>query len=147
MTAIAQDYWEEQADEPEVRIDGRIRPELEDAYWQSVYWSQPAYRAELSYDDYAPAYCVGYIGFAQYGGRYEEAEKSLCANWFRIKGDSRLELEEAMQAIRAAWEHAASAKRRLRAALSFRGARPAPLPARRGKAPAPAAACAWPGRW
>ena len=110
MTAFAQDYWQEQADDPEVRIDGRIQPELEDAYWQSVYWSQPYYRAELSYDDYAPAYCVGYIGYAQYGGRFEEAEKSLCANWVRIKGDSRLEYEDALPAIRAAWEHAANAQ-------------------------------------
>ena len=110
MTAIAQDYWQEQADDPEVRIDGRIQPELEDAYWQSVYWSQPYYRAELSYDDYAPAYCVGYIGFAQYGGRFDEAEKSLCANWVRIKGDSRLDYEDALPAIRAAWDHAANAQ-------------------------------------
>jgi hypothetical protein len=107
MTAIGQDDWQEQADEPEVRIDDRLDPALEDAYWQSVYWGEPYYRGDLSYEDYAPAYCVGYIGYAQYGGRYEEAEKSLCANWLRIKGDSRLGLEEAMLAVRAAWQHAA----------------------------------------
>jgi hypothetical protein len=106
MTAIAQDSWEEQADEPEVRVDGRIDAQVEDAYWQSVYWGESYHRTELEYEDYAPAYCVGYIGFAQYGGSFEEAEKSLCANWIRIKGDSRLALEEAMQAIRAAWDHA-----------------------------------------
>ena len=109
MTAIAQDYWQEQADDPQVRIDGRVRPDLEDAYWQGVYRAQPHYRAGSSYDDYAPAYCVGYIGFAQYGGRYEDAEKSLIANWVRIKGDSRLDIDAAMQAIRAAWDHAALA--------------------------------------
>ena len=106
MTAPAQDPWQEQADDPEVRLDPRVRPELEDAYWHSVYWTQPYYRADLDYEDYAPAYCVGYIGQAQYGGRFEDAEKSLCANWLRIKGDSRLELDEALQAIRAAWLHA-----------------------------------------
>lgn len=106
MTAIAQGPWQEQADDPEVRIDGRIQPELEDSYWQSVYWSQPYFRSHLGYEDYAPAYCVGYIGYAQYGGRFEDAEKCLCANWFRIKGDSRLELGDALQAIRAAWDHA-----------------------------------------
>lgn len=110
MNAMDQNDWQEQADDPEIRIDGRIRPELEDAYWQSVYWAQPSYRSELDYDDYAPAYCVGYIGYAQYGGRFEDAEKSLCANWVRIKGDSRLEIDEAMLAIRAAWEHAAQAQ-------------------------------------
>ncbi len=110
MTAIAeQDFWQEQADEPQVRIDGRVQPEREDAYWQRVYWAQPYHRAEYGYDDYAPAFCVGYIGYAQYGGRFEDAEKSLCANWVRIKGDSRLDLDDAMQAIRAAWEHAAIA--------------------------------------
>ena len=109
MTAIAQDYWQEQADDPQVRIDGRVHPEVEDAYWQSVYRAQPHYRAGSSYDDYAPAYCVGYIGFAQYGGCYEDAEKSLIANWVRIKGDSSLAIEDAMQAIRAAWDHAALA--------------------------------------
>ena len=106
MTAIAQDFWHEQADEPEARIDPRLDPRVEDAYWARAYWSQPSYRADCSYDDYAPAYCVGYIGQAQYGGRFEDAEKCLCANWFRIKGDSRLTLDEAMQAIRAAWDHA-----------------------------------------
>lgn len=109
MTAIAQDFWHEQADDPEVRIDGRIQPEREDAYWQSVYWAQPYFDSALSYDDYAPAYCVGYCGFAQYGGRFEDAEKSLVANWFRIKGDSRLELDDALKAIRAAWDHAEQA--------------------------------------
>jgi hypothetical protein len=106
MTAIAQDFWQEQADEPEVRIDGRIQPDVEEAYWQSVFWTQPYFRGDLGYEDYAPAYCVGYIGFAQYGGSFADAEKSLCANWVRIKGDSRLTWEEALQAIRAAWDHA-----------------------------------------
>jgi len=110
MTAIAQDFWQEQADDPEVCVDGRVNAELEDTYWQSVYFGESYYRSNCSYDDYAPAYCVGYIGFAQYGGCYDDAEKSLCANWLRIKGDSKLSVDEAMQAIRAAWDHAAQAQ-------------------------------------
>ena len=106
MTATATPYWPEQADDPDIRIDGRIDPQLEDEYWQGMYWAEPYHRAELDYEDYAPAYCVGYIGYAQYGGCYEDAEKSLCSNWVRIKGASRLSLEEAMLAIRAAWDHA-----------------------------------------
>lgn len=107
MTAIAaQDFWQEQADEPAVRVDAIIDPATQDAYWQSVYWSQSYFRPEYEYEDFAPAYCVGYIGFAQYGGCFEDAKPSLSANWVRIKGDSRLSLDEAMQAIRAAWNHA-----------------------------------------
>jgi len=110
MTGTAQDVWQEQQDDPEIRIDGRVRPDREEAYWQSVYWAQPHFRTGLSFEDYAPAYCVGYIGYAQYGGCFDDAEKSLCANWLRIKGDSRLGIQDALPAIRAAWDHAAMAR-------------------------------------
>jgi hypothetical protein len=107
MTAMAQDFWVEQCDEPAISIDGRIDPRTQDAYWQGVHWSEPYFRAGLDYEeDYAPAYLVGYVGYAQYGGSFDDAEKCLCANWVRIKGSSRLTLDEAMQAIRAAWNHA-----------------------------------------
>jgi hypothetical protein len=81
----------------------------EDAYWQGAYRRERYYSTQLEYEDYAPAYCVGYTGFAQYGGSFEDAEKSLVANWVRIKGDSRLPYESARLAIRAAWDRAALA--------------------------------------
>lgn len=79
----------------------------EDAYWRRAFWCQGHYRQGLDYEDYAPAYCVGYIGYAQYGGEYEDAEPSLWANWQRIRGDSRLTLESARGAMRAAWDRMA----------------------------------------
>lgn len=80
----------------------------EDSYWQAAHSSERYYSPALDYEDWAPAYCVGYIGFAQYGGSFEDAEKSLWANWLRIKGDSRLSMEQARQAMRAAWDRLAS---------------------------------------
>lgn len=85
-----------------------IRPTLvdalrEDAHWQGCYWRECYYRPGFGYEDYAPAYCVGYVGYAQYGGSFEDAEKSLLANWLRIRGDSRLGLDDAGLAMRAAW--------------------------------------------
>jgi hypothetical protein len=77
--------------------------QVEDLYWAHNYWKEPYFRADYDYEDYAPAYCVGYSGCAQYGGCFEDAEKSLCANFVRIKGDSRLTWEEAVAPIRAAW--------------------------------------------
>lgn len=77
--------------------------QLEDLYWAGNYWREPYFRADYDYEDYAPAYCVGYSGCAQYGGRFEDAEKSLCANFIRIKGDSRLSWEDAVEPIRSAW--------------------------------------------
>jgi hypothetical protein len=80
----------------------------EDDYWRRVFWCESYFREGLDYEDYAPAYCAGYIGYAQYGGDYEDAETSLCANWVRIKGDSRLALQDARSAMRAAWDRMAA---------------------------------------
>jgi len=96
----------------------------EDDYWRRAFWCEHYYRADFDYEDYAPAYCVGYIGFAQYGGEYDDAENSLCANWERIKGDSRLSLEDARRAMRAAWDRVM-----MRGESGRRFRRPAPSPA------------------
>lgn len=90
--------------EPQASTRGGFSAQAEDLYWSASYWKQPYFRADYDYEDYAPAYCVGYSGCAQYGGRFEDAEKSLCANFVRIKGDSRLTWEEAIEPIKAAWE-------------------------------------------
>jgi hypothetical protein len=79
----------------------------EDAHWYRAHSNERYYRAGLDYEDYAPAYCVGYMGFLQYGGEFDDAERSLHANWERIRGDSRLTLEEALPAMRAAWSRVA----------------------------------------
>ena len=87
-----------------------VDPAREDAFWREAHRGAKYRSPGLDYEDYAPAYCVGYTGFAQYGGCFEESEKSLCANWVRIKGDSRLSYEQALPAIRAAWDRAAQAE-------------------------------------
>jgi hypothetical protein len=76
----------------------------QDAYWERALHRERYFRPGLDYEDYAPAYCVGYAGHAQYGGTFEDAERSLCANWERIKGASRLTLSDAIVAMRAAWD-------------------------------------------
>ena len=102
----------------------------QDAYWEQAFRRERYCRTGLDYEDYAPAYCVGYAGHAQYGGSFEEAERSLCANWVRIKGDSRLALDDAMLAIRAAWDRMARGDRdepsRVFDIAAFRQARQAP---------------------
>ena len=91
---------------------GPVNAGEEDAYWRRTFWRERYYTLGLEYEDYAPAYCVGYIGFAQYGGEYDDAEPSLCANWQRLRGDSRLSLEGARRAMRAAWDRMASRETR-----------------------------------
>src|SRR5512133_3473684 len=102
MQASAQEYEAIQS-EPASTVSWR-EAQREDAYWQCVFSQERYYRPPLGYEDYAPAYCVGYAGWSQYGGDFADAAASLRANWERIKGDSRLRFEEALPAIRAAWE-------------------------------------------
>lgn len=106
MPAALREVSQQDFSDPTVRL-GPVDARQEDAFWQRVYWQERYYSPGLDYEDYAPAYCVGYIGYAQYGGSYDDAEKSLCANWLRIKGDSRLSLDDARKAMRAAWERMA----------------------------------------
>lgn len=84
----------------------------EDAFWQRTFWQERYYEDDFEYEDYAPAYCVGYAGCAQYGGDFRDAERCLLANWDRIKGDSRLSPDQALLAIRAAWDRIARRRRR-----------------------------------
>src|SRR5690348_9430716 len=98
----------------------------QDAYWARRFWQERSWRPGCDYEDYAPAYCVGYAGFAQYGGEFADAQHSLCANWVRIKGDSRLVGDEAAPAIRSAWDRMASLQRRRRPAANDAGFAGAP---------------------
>jgi len=121
METAAQDFDTPDTGEPLVVLS-RDSAAGEDAHWERVHRRERYYQPCLDYEDYAPAYCVGYIGYAQYGGRFDDAERSLYANWERIKGDSRLPLEDALLAMRAAWD---------RMALQSKP-RPAPRPAAAG---------------
>ena len=107
MNAAKQEFEDFDTDE-DVVVTDRVDPKEEDRYWKKRFGYEVYYSPRFEYEDYAPAYCVGYIGYAQYGGEFEDAEKSLCANWLRIKGDSRLTLDQAMPAVRAAWNRMAA---------------------------------------
>lgn len=109
MTATAPTFDDQDLSDPAASVS-RVDAQAEDAYWRRTFWRERYYSAGLDYEDYAPAYCVGYIGYAQYGGDYDDAERSLWANWERIKGDSRLSMDQARQAMRAAWDRMAAPK-------------------------------------
>ena len=85
-----------------------INPTREDAYWQREFTRQPYYRADLSYDDYSPAYRVGYTGPLRREGSFDALESALRQDWQQVKGRSRLTWPEAREATRAAWERVAS---------------------------------------
>ena len=104
MSAIAQIVFDDSRMGSDDVALGPVDPKREDSYWERAFRRERYYRPQFDFEDYAPAYCVGYVGYAQYGGDYADAENSLRANWERIKGDSRLSLSEALAAMRAAWD-------------------------------------------
>jgi hypothetical protein len=87
-----------------------INPTREDAYWQREFDKQPYYRPELSYDDYSPAYRVGYTGPLRREGSFDALESDLRQDWQQVKGRSRLTWPQAREATRAAWERVAHAR-------------------------------------
>jgi hypothetical protein len=80
-----------------------VNPQEEDAYWRNSYQTQPYYTPGYTYDDYAPAYALGYNGAGRYPGSYDLHEGHLADEWDQVKGKSRLTWEQAKSASRAAW--------------------------------------------
>lgn len=83
-----------------------INPTREDAYVQREFTKQPYYRPEMSYDEYSPAYRVGYTGSLRREGSFEALEIDLHHDCKQVKGQSRLTWSEAREATRAASERA-----------------------------------------
>ena len=76
----------------------------QDTYWRSSYENEPYYNKEYNYDDYQPAYKLGYEGHGRYSGRsYDQAESDLSNDWEKTKGKSRMMWNDAKSAVRAGW--------------------------------------------
>lgn len=80
-----------------------INPTAEEAYWREAYRSEPYYRPDCDYEDYGPAYRVGYTGPVRRAGAFEALEPELRDDFQRVRGRSRLRWEDAREATRAAW--------------------------------------------
>ena len=81
-----------------------IDPTVEDAYWRDNHATAPHAERDYSYDDYAPAYRLGYEGYGKHRGTpYNTAESELERSWDSVKGNSRLTWEKAKHATRAGW--------------------------------------------
>jgi hypothetical protein len=83
-----------------------VNPTEYDAHWQSEYKSRPYYNKDRDWNDYAPAYGLGYHAKgSNLDRRYEDVDNDLENNWDEAKGDSRLEWEEAKHAVRDGWRY------------------------------------------
>jgi hypothetical protein len=80
-----------------------VNPQAEDTYWRNTYQTQPYYTPGYTYDDYQPAYALGYNSTGRYPS-YDLAEAHMADEWDRVKGGSRLTWNQAKSASRAAWD-------------------------------------------
>ncbi len=82
-----------------------VNPTEEDAYWAAYYGSEPYYQTGYTFDDYSPAYRVGYTARNTYPGKtFKEIERELEADYLRAKGQSRLAWIDARNAAQAAYQ-------------------------------------------
>lgn len=79
-----------------------VNPVAEEGYWRQAYLSEPYYTPGYTYDDYGPAYELGYNSAARYPS-YDLAEQHMADEWERVRGPSRLSWAQARAASRAAW--------------------------------------------
>ncbi|MEO8160632.1 MAG: hypothetical protein ABI588_04365 [Arenimonas sp.] len=83
-----------------------LNPSGEEQYWRAHYEHEPYRSPSFDYEDYAPAYRLGYENRERFGAQsFEQVENNLAAEWKQAKGESRLDWSDARAAIRAAWSH------------------------------------------
>jgi hypothetical protein len=100
---------------PDYQIPGRVpedgipRQAVSD-YWRERFTAEPYYDSSLQFDDYEPAY---YLGYSSRLNRtraddmidaYEQVEAELESRWAREQPNSRLSWEQARTAVRRGWD-------------------------------------------
>ena len=90
----------------------------EDAHWRSTHTERPYYRDQYAYDDYEPAYRLGYNAADSNRGddntvrEYDDAtDEQLRGHYDKYRGDSKLEWADARMAVRDAYDRRAESSR------------------------------------
>jgi len=80
-------------------------PTAEEAYWRDNFAREPYYQSGMSYDDYQPAYRLGWESRGRYAGkRFDDVENDLARDFESRRGKSKLSWEHGKHATRAAWD-------------------------------------------
>lgn len=83
-----------------------VNPTAYNDHWKSNYTTTPYYASGREWNDYEPAYKMGYSAFGSNRGRkFEEIETDLERTWDSTKGNSRLAWNEAKGAVRDGWHY------------------------------------------
>ena len=82
-----------------------VNPTAEDAYWRETYEREPYYVGGRTYDQYRPAYELGWSSVGRYEGDFDSVEPRLADDW-RARHADGLAWSDARPATRAAWDRA-----------------------------------------
>jgi hypothetical protein len=86
-------------------IGEEINPTIEEAYWREIYFTRSYATSGQAYDDFGPAYQLGWESRGRYRDKqFEEIETTLERDWDKVKGKSRLLWNQAKVASRDAWD-------------------------------------------
>ena len=85
-----------------------VNPTAEQAYWRERYEREPYYQAGYTYEDYGPAYTLGWNRSTMYDTDFDAVEPELAREWERQRGNSSLAWPHARPATRAAWDRVKS---------------------------------------
>jgi hypothetical protein len=92
---------------------GVVNPTLEDAHWRAAWSEEPYARFDFRYEDYEPAYRLGYLAAAKRDGRtFEDAEPQLREQYERVRNGSPLHWDAARVPAKAAWDRVCAMPRR-----------------------------------
>ena len=81
-----------------------VNPTAEDAHWRDAYNREAYYEPGRSYDDYRPAYEMGWSSRATRNDNFDTLEPAFATEWASARGDSTLDWDRARPAARAAWD-------------------------------------------
>lgn len=80
-----------------------VNPTAEETYWRENYTRESYYETGRPFEDYAPAYRLGWRWRMNYEGNFDDVENRLATEWESSKELSRLTWPQAKDASRAAW--------------------------------------------
>jgi uncharacterized protein (TIGR02284 family) len=80
-----------------------VNPTAEEAYWRENYTREPYYQDGFAFDEYAPAYRLGFNGRSRYVGEWDDVEPRFASDWSTANAGSTLAWPQAQHATRAAW--------------------------------------------
>jgi uncharacterized protein (TIGR02284 family) len=83
-----------------------VNPTEEDAYWRENYEREPYFVGGRTYDQYRPAYELGWSSVGRYEGDFDAVEPRLADDWRARHATDGLAWTDVRPATRAAWDRA-----------------------------------------